>query len=221
MDNTVPMDIEVSRKRSRVMILAGLGIMALLAVVSWFALTRMQAESRTRPEDLLADFGEVPDVTLTERSGGKVALSDLEGKIWIANFIFTSCGGSCLSMSSKMQDMQQSLRKAGDVRLVSFTVDPENDTPEKLSTYADRYQADEEKWLFLTGGEEQMQELAKSSFHLTVEEGTDPNEPIIHSTRFVLVDQEGHIRGYYNNEDRESHQKLLHDIGVLMRGDGR
>jgi len=194
-------------------------VFLLVAAGAWYMLREAGAESR--PDELLADFGQVPDVQLTERSGRDMRLGELHGKIWVANFIFTRCGGSCLMMSSKMQDLQESLRKAGDVRLVSFTVDPRNDTPEQLSHYADGYDAEPGKWLFLTGGEEQMQNLAKESFKLTVEEGTDPKEPIIHSKRFVLVDQEGHIRGYYNSEEPEAKQKLLSDIGILMRGDGR
>ena len=124
-------------------------------------------------------------------------------------------------MSAQMGEMQESLRKVGDAKLVIFTVDPKNDTPERLAEYARKYQAEEGRWLFLTGGAEQMQDLAKNSFHLAVEEGTDPNEPIIHSKRFILVDREGHIRGYYNSDEPEAKQKLLHDIGTLMRGDGR
>lgn len=211
--------VELARKRSRVGLVIALLVLLLLATGAWYLLNQVQAASP--PDELLADFGKVPDVTLTERSGNSFPLNELKGNVWVANFIFTRCAGSCLVMSAKMQDLQQSLRKAGDVRLVSFTVDPKNDTPEKLSTYAEGYQADPAKWLFLTGAEQQMQDLAKKSFMLTVEEGTDPAEPIIHSKRFVLVDQEGHIRGYYNSEENESKQKLLRDIGILMRGDGR
>jgi protein SCO1/2 len=200
------------------MMLIALGVVVALAASTWYFLNSVQAHSR--PEELLADFGTVPNEKLTERSGEPLALNDLKGDIWVATFIFTRCGGSCPEMSSKMQDLQESLKKAGDVKLVSFTVDPDNDTPERLNSYAEGYNADKKKWLFLTGTKQQMQDLAKTSFHLTVEEGTDPKEPIIHSKRFVLVDREGHIRGYYNSDDPESKQKLLTDIGILMRGGG-
>lgn len=201
------------------MMMIALGVIIVLVIGAWYLLKEVQATSR--PEELLADYGAVPNAELIERSGSKVSLGDLEGNIWVATFIFTRCAGTCPGMSKKMEDLQQSLRKAGDVKLVSFTVDPDNDTPERLRSYAEGYNADAEKWLFLTGKKEQMQDLARNAFKLTVEEGTDPAEPIIHSKRFVLVDKDGHIRGYYNSDDAEAKQKLLTDIGILMRGDGR
>lgn len=206
-------------KGMRMGLLVAILVLAVLAGGAWYLLRQVQAG--TVPEELLADYGKVPDVMLTERSGGSFSLGELKGKVWVANFIFTRCAGSCLVMSAKMQDLQESLRKTGDVRLVSFTVDPKNDTPERLADYAEGYRAEKEKWLFLTGGVEQMQNLAKESFLLGVEEGTDPAEPIIHSKRFVLIDQQGHIRGYYDSGETESKQKLLRDIGILMRGDAR
>jgi cytochrome oxidase Cu insertion factor (SCO1/SenC/PrrC family) len=215
-DNT---DLQVSRRGSRTLMLVAFGVVVVLATSAWYFLNDVQASSRS--EELLADFGAVPNEKLIERSGEPLELKELKGNIWVATFIFTRCGGTCPGMSSKMKELQESLRKAGDVKLVSFTVDPDNDTPERLRSYAEGYNADKEKWLFLTGEKKQLQDLAKNAFHLTVEEGTDPKEPIIHSKRFVLIDQEGHIRGYYNSEEAEAKQKLLTDIGVLMRGDGR
>ncbi|MBC8145910.1 MAG: SCO family protein, partial [bacterium] len=109
--------------------------------------------------------------------------------------------------------------KAGNVKLVSITVDPDFDTPERLSSFANLYQAEGERWLFLTGGEKQIQRLATEAFKLPVMEGTDPAEPIIHSTRFVLVDVDGNIRGYYDGMETEATQRLITDVGVLLRED--
>ena len=120
-------------------------------------------------------------------------------------------------MTQKMVDLQESLKNASNVKLVSFTVDPDHDKPEKLQAYAEGFQAEKDKWYFFTGGEQQMQDLAKKGFFLTVEDGTDPNEPIIHSQRFVLVDADGHIRGYYDSGEAEAKQKMLTDIGTLLR----
>jgi protein SCO1 len=170
-----------------------------------------------RGGELLADYGTLPDVHLIERSGREISLGELKGNVWVADFIFTNCGGTCPMMTAKMSDLQNSLKDAEKVKLVSFSVDPKRDQPEKLKSYADGFQADKDKWLFLTGSEQQMQDLAKKNFLLTVEEGTDPKEPIIHSQRFVLVDAEGHIRGYYNSGETEAKQKLLTDIGILLR----
>jgi protein SCO1/2 len=166
---------------------------------------------------LLADYGVVPPVELTERSGRKVSLGDLRGRIWVVDFIFTNCAGTCQMMSSKLSDLQKSLRKAGNVSLVSISVDPKRDSLQQLNAFAEKYSADPDRWLFLTGKDSVVQDLAKNTFMLAVQEGTAPDEQIIHSTRFVLVDAQGHIRGYYNSMENESHQKLLTDIGILMR----
>ena len=216
MDNNAVAGGEQPR-RSRIGLVALLGIFVALAAGGWLMLR--PAGSGAAPVMVLADLGSVPDVSLTERSGEPFRLGQLKGKIWVANFIFTRCGGSCPGMSAKMSDLQETLREAGDVRLVSFTVDPENDTPEQLANYAKGYNADEEKWLFLTGDADRMQSLAKESFRLAIEEGTDPKEPILHSRRFVLVDGEGHIRGYYNSEEPEAKARLLEDIKTLTEGD--
>jgi protein SCO1/2 len=201
--------------KSKLWIVILLSIMVLGMVGIW-TLTRAMLPQRSAAEEL-ADYGAVPDAPLVERSGAKFSLGELKGKVWVADFIFTRCGGSCPAMTAKMAELQESLKKAGDVRLVSFTVDPEHDSPEKLASYAEGFQAEKQKWLFLTGGKDQIQNLAKKDFHLAIEEGTDPAEPIVHSTRFILVDARGHIRGYYNNGDSEAKQKMLTDIGVLLR----
>lgn len=201
--------------RSRRWIATSLAVTMLLCGGTWFW---MWSRVNARPaEPALDDFGAVPAFKLTERSGRTVTADDLKGKIWVADFIFTRCGGSCLTMSSQMSELQKSLEHAGDVRLVSFTVDPDYDTPARLAAYAERYEAKGEKWLFLTGGEDQMQKLAKDGFHLPTAGGGSSVERVIHSTRFVLVDVTGRIRGYYSTEDREAKQKLLHDLGILLR----
>jgi protein SCO1/2 len=212
------MEIEpVKRRRSQIWMITALSVMIFLTAGLWFWLRGMQRELRASAE--LADFGKVPDVTLTERSGRKISLGELRGKIWIADFIFTRCGGSCLLMSQKMSDLQKSLVKTKDVQLVSFTVDPEHDTPEVLDDYSKRYNADNDRWLFFRTSASQMKDLAVNTFHLALQEGRSEEEPITHSTRFVLVDADGHIRGYYNSEDAESQPKLLTDLGMLMRSE--
>lgn len=185
------------------------------ALVACLVLLRPHLADAVPAAAELADYGAVPDVQLTERSGKPMRLSALRGKVWVANFIFTRCAGSCLVMSSKMERLQDSISRHGDVMLVSFTVDPDNDTPGRLSSYAQGYHAREGKWLFLTGGRDQMQGLARDAFHLGLQEGTDPKEPIIHSKRFVLIDRTGHIRGYYSSEDTSAHAKMMADLDIL------
>jgi len=166
---------------------------------------------------LLNDFGSVPEFELVERSGETVTLDDLKGQVWIANLIFTHCGGTCPMMTVQMSSLQSVL--PAEVRIVSITVDPSRDTPEVLAEYATFYGADPERWLFLTGERDDIYRLSKEGFHLAVDDtfGSDI-EPITHSTRFVLVDKEGHIRNYYDGTTRDSHALIEGDVRILLAG---
>jgi cytochrome oxidase Cu insertion factor (SCO1/SenC/PrrC family) len=204
-----------TRSRSRLFFMLLLLMSLTVAMGVWTWLRGMEAHRPVGQQ--LQIYGRVPNATLVERTGRNVGFRDLRGTIWVADFIFTRCGGTCQLMSAKMADLQKSLKKAGNVKLVSITVDPDFDTPDRLSAFADLYQADGEQWLFLTGSEAQIQKLATESFKLPLMEGTDPKEPIIHSTRFVLVDGDGNIRGYYNGLEIEATQRLVADVGTLLR----
>jgi cytochrome oxidase Cu insertion factor (SCO1/SenC/PrrC family) len=162
----------------------------------------------------IPDYSVVPDFHLTERSNRPVARMDLDGKVWVADFIFTHCAGICPTMSTNMQKLQQ--RLPSEIRLVSFSVDPYNDTPEVLTEYAKRYDADSERWLFLTGDPKAIQELSVGGFKLALEQSGTEAEPITHSSRFVLVDQRGHIRGYYSTEETDALDRLVADAKNLL-----
>lgn len=171
------------------------------------------------------DFGAVDPFTLTERSGRTVTLEDLSGSWWIADFIFTRCTGICPILTTRMASLGRRLPElpAGEnVRFVSFTVDPDWDTPEVLDAYARQAAAggaDLGRWLFLTGPRDVMYRLIGESFRLNVaERGDEPaaeGELITHSDRFVLVDPEGRIRGYYHGTDEESVARLVQDLESL------
>lgn len=163
----------------------------------------------------IPDYSAAPDFSLTERSQRTVTRKDLDGQVWVADFIFTHCAGICPTMSSNMQKLQSLLPK--EVRLVSFSVDPYNDTPEVLTEYANRYNADAERWLFLTGNAEAMQKLSVGGFKLALDPtGGTEAEPITHSSRFVLVDRQGHIRGYYGTEEVDALDRLVTDVKRLL-----
>jgi len=160
-------------------------------------------------------YGTAPAFSFTERSGREVQSSELAGKVWVADFIFTSCAGACPVMTEKMRALQEKLPP--EIRLVSFTVDPERDTPETLRSYAERAGADRERWLFLTGNKEALYKLSIEGFKLGVDDAAGtPAEPITHSTRFVLVDREGRIRGYYGMEDETALERLEEDATGLL-----
>lgn len=135
-------------------------------------------------------LGQVPQFQLTDQSGKTFGMSRLDGHVWIADFIFTHCEGPCPRMTSHMRAMQKETDPS--VRLVSFTVDPANDTPPVLESYGKQFGADDSRWKFLTGDTQTLNMLDHDAFHLgSVGAGLD------HSTRFVLVDKKGRIRGYY------------------------
>jgi cytochrome oxidase Cu insertion factor (SCO1/SenC/PrrC family) len=156
----------------------------------------------------------IPEFSLTERSNRTVERSELEGKVWIADFIFTQCAGICPAMSANMRKLQDAL--PAEVHLVSFSVDPANDTPQVLSAYADRYGADRDRWLFLTGDAATIYRISIEGFKLAVEDAGTEIEPITHSSRFVLVDKNGRIRGYYSMEDEGKLEQLIEDARSLL-----
>jgi cytochrome oxidase Cu insertion factor (SCO1/SenC/PrrC family) len=144
----------------------------------------------------------VPAFTFTERSGTTVTHDSLKGKVWIASFVFTRCNGPCPQVTATMARVQEDLKEFDDVRLVTFTIDPERDTLKDLNQYADRYRADAKRWLFLTGPEKQVHALAKDGFKLLAERSATPKpgEEFDHSSKIAVVDKAGVIRGYFNGK---------------------
>jgi protein SCO1 len=157
-------------------------------------------------------LAQLPDFRLLGRGGKTLSLADLRGKVWIADFIFTRCPGPCPRMTSKMASLQRDLHSEDSLRLVSISVDPEFDTPEVLANYSARYQAEDGRWFFLTGDKAAIHHLAKSGFLVG---GVD--DVTLHTTRFVLIDREGRVRGYYSSGDEDELQKLRNDAKALLR----
>jgi protein SCO1/2 len=163
----------------------------------------------------LETFYPVPDFSLTDQTDKPVTLQELKGRVWVADFIFTNCGGTCPVMTEKMRKMQETL--PADIRMVSFTVDPARDTSKALAAYAAEHGASRERWLFLTGDKQALYDICIKGFKLPLQddEGT-PLEPITHSTRFVLVDKKGQIRGYYSGTEQEDLKRLAADAKGLL-----
>lgn len=160
----------------------------------------------------LATHGQLPDFSLTDQFGASFASSDLHDKVWVADFIFTSCATICPPMTIQMASLQDEFAGA-DVHFVSFSVDPERDTPTVLRRYADNYGADGGRWAFLTGQKTAIYQLAHEGFNLaTGHKGSE----ILHSTRFVLVDRNQQLRGYYESRSPGSLQQLRKDIKKLL-----
>jgi protein SCO1/2 len=160
----------------------------------------------------LPEYGQVPDFQLVAQNGDTFGRGSLDGNVWVADFIFTTCPGPCPLMSTKMSRIQKAVAQYPDVRLVSFTVDPQHDTPPVLADYARRYQADPTRWFFLTGEPSALNKLGMHAFHLQSIDGS-----MNHSTRFVLLDRRSRIRGYYESGEDGSLDKLLSDIARLRK----
>jgi protein SCO1/2 len=161
-------------------------------------------------------YGIVPAFQLVNQNGQPFGSAQLNGKIWIADFIFTSCRGPCPLISTRMSELQKPLEKT-DVQLVSFSVDPETDTPEVLRGYAEKLQADPKRWDFLTGPKSAIYKLSHDGFKLAVSDGSDAEGVPVHSTRMALVDRHDQIRGYYDALEPDAMTKLLADTNHLLR----
>ena len=174
-----------------------------------------------KPLEGLQRYGSVPQFSLIERSGKTTTLADLRGTIWIADFIYTTCQDTCPMQTAEMARLQEQWKDRAGLKLVSFSVDPEKDTTEVLSRYADRYKADSQRWLFLTGPKEEISRLVQEGFRLSaVALSSDGKKDslIMHSPRFVLIDKQAEIRGYYDSRDQQALERLKKDVATLVNG---
>ncbi len=163
------------------------------------------------PKPQLPRLGQVQDFALIDSEGRTIGLKDLMGKVWLADFMFTTCGNICPMMTKNMSQIHKSYQMFDDVKMVSFSVNPENDQPEVLKKYAKKFNANTDSWYFLTGSREELTNVAVNSFKLG-----DIKEPIFHSSYFALVDRQGMIRGYYDGVDKDNLQKIAKDIRAVI-----
>jgi protein SCO1/2 len=158
-------------------------------------------------------LGPVPSFRLTTQHGQPFDHDRLYGKVSVVDFIFTSCQGPCPIMSGNMQELYTAFADEDRVQFISVTVDPDRDTEAVLRDYAQRFGVTDERWTFLRGPIDQVQSLSEEGFSLAAGE-----LPFSHSIRFILVDPQGQIRGYYNGTDRPAMERLQQHIRVLLRG---
>lgn len=189
----------------------------LIAVSFFFIYPIARSIHRTLPDSLPVLY-ELPAFKFTNQLGKPFGSEDLEGKIYIANFFFTSCQTICPKLLSDVQKVQHRLRGVNDrAAIISFSVDPQTDTPEKLFEKANEYKANPNVWNFLTSTKEEMEKLLIDGFKVpmgekkTAESLTD----IAHSNKLVLVDQKGRIRGYYST-DKDDVNRLMIDVGLMI-----
>jgi len=176
------------------------GVLALVCLLT-LAVILVQLKKQITPIDL-PPIGLVAAFSLTNENNQAVSLANLQGRVWVADIIFTRCPGPCLRMSKQMKELQTALPAASKAKLVSLTTDAEFDTPPVLQKYAERFEADTNRWMFLTGDKRAVANLAIDSLKLTAvakkpEERTTPEDLFVHSTIFVIVDKKAQLRGVF------------------------
>lgn len=172
-----------------------------------------------RQEPPLPTYGEAPPFALVTQDGAPANRDALDGKVWLADFIFTNCADTCPLLTARFVQVQRELARTDSfsrgVQLVSFTIDPERDTPEVLKAYAAKYGADLSTWWFVTGPLPLMRNVVTGGFKI----GFEPSDPgqLTHNNRFALVDREGKIRAYYDGTE-EGPARIATDIRRLAGG---
>ncbi len=167
-------------------------------------------------------FQTIPDFSLIDESGKVFSAKSLQGKIYVTSFFFTRCGTICPKITSQLSRVQDTFLGDPEVQLLSISVDPKFDQPEKLALYAKRFDANKGQWHFLTGEKKMIYPLVLKGFHVPLADASEydaaiknPDETFIHSERLVLVDKEGIIRGFYDGTDKKEVDRLLVEIKVL------
>jgi protein SCO1/2 len=199
----------------------GVVLIVVVLFVRIFGPARFLHEQANRSPEL-RKMSIVPPFALTERSGKTITNHDLAGKIWVADFIYTTCPGPCPLITAGMAKLQDAVAHDPQVQLVSFTVDPQTDTPAVLAKYADQFGADPNRWWFLTGPEKPLDDLIQKGFLQAVQDNRgqplqEDQSPVTHSTYLALVDADGTVRGFYDGVGTSGRADLLRDIKILEK----
>jgi protein SCO1 len=196
----IGMTIQQQARKVEWLIFGGLVLVVVMLLIP-FMLAALKAHAALgKPLPVL---GAVESFTLTNQNDRAVTLTGLRGRVWVADIIFTRCPGQCLRMTTQMKQLQQALPASSQARLISLTTDPDYDTPPILKAYAQRFEADPGRWIFLTGTKSELAKLAIDSLKLTVvekkpEERDNPQDLFVHSTIFVIIDKHGQLRGTFD-----------------------
>lgn len=159
----------------------------------------------------------VSDFSLTDQTGKTITRADFSNSITVVDFFFARCQGICPRMTSQMQRVYETFRGNPEVKLLSHTVNPENDSVEVLKAYAERYHADADQWHFVTGDKPQLYNLARKSYLISDTEGNGGKEDFVHSQNFALVDKQGHVRGIYDGTDSTDVDRLMLEMRMLLK----
>ncbi len=216
-------------------------IAVMIPVVSYLILKAESDSAVVMPRKLLLDsvatrvengkmiddsiWHKTGNIRLVNQLGDTVSLYDIKGKMIVVDFFFTHCGGICPRLTKGMLKLQQSFLKGGDTRqkidtqvvqFVSFSIDPANDSVSVLKKYADNYGISPDNWWLLTGSRDSIGKFAFEELKVDKYSDAPINPDFVHTSRFVLLDKNYTVRGYYNGLDSTSLSKLARDIGLLM-----
>ena len=170
------------------------------------------------PVPLPPVLGTVPQFRLVDQNGAPFGPERLAGRVWIADFVFTRCPDVCPRMTERLVGVQRALGERAE--LVSVTVDPAYDTPERLTAFAREHGASSPRWHFLTGDSRQIQEAVLRGFRIAFSRDSDDITSITHGVHVVLVDGRGRIRGYYDSNDTDAMERLVTDARRLAEKPG-
>tara|TARA_B110000046_G_scaffold57595_2_gene64369 strand:+ start:43485 stop:44141 length:657 start_codon:yes stop_codon:yes gene_type:complete len=159
----------------------------------------------------------ISEFTLTNQDGKEITDTDFDGFYYVTDFFFTTCPTICPSMSAQMQRVQKEYMDDEDFKILSHTVQPEVDSVPVLKEYANLYEANPDKWIFVTGSKRLIYDLARKSYFAAVTEGDGGPNDFIHTENFVLVDKDKRIRGFYDGTSAESVDQLIIDIEILQQ----
>jgi protein SCO1/2 len=191
-----------------------LTVVAMMSVIGAGLVKRQRARQQEQAQtEQLEAFGAVPAFTLVDQDNAPVSAESLKGEPWVADFVFTRCAGPCPVMTAKMADLQKQIDPK--VKLITVSVDPEHDTPEVLKRYAQQHGAEENRWKFLTGQKDAVFALARGMLVTALPAQGD--QPIIHTTKFILVDGAGQIRNVYESNQPDEIAKLVSDAGRISK----
>ena len=193
-------------------------ILKILAAICGLALLLSGAWIFTRPKHVdLPEYGKAPAFSLTSQAGAPFGSTELAGKVWVASFVYSTCKSSCPMLAVQMKRLYNAMPKGPAFELLSVSVDPEKDTPQRLAQYAKDLGVVDSRWMFLTGKKAVIKDLVNGGFKLAAEPGLrTADDEIMHSSKLVLVDAHGVIRGYYDGTIAESAEEIRHAAEQLI-----
>lgn len=161
-------------------------------------------------------YHKIPDFSFINQDGKTITQDDYRGKIYVADFFFTTCEGICPKMTSNLLRVQEKFKENKSFMLLSHTVNPEGDSVEVLRDYAEKVHANTANWNFVTGDKKALYEIARKGYFVTAMQGDGGPADFVHSEKLILVDKEKHIRGIYDGTTVASVDSLIDDVKILL-----